>query len=104
MAEEKSKLKEKYENSIKFSEEEVKKVSEIRQNYLDIKYDFGQVSITRLRLEQQLLSLDNAYEDLKNQFKENQHGEQDFLKDIRKKYGEGTLNPETGEFTKSDKK
>tara|TARA_R100000008_G_scaffold65722_1_gene42687 strand:+ start:156 stop:470 length:315 start_codon:yes stop_codon:yes gene_type:complete len=104
MAEEKSKLAEKLENSTKFSEEEVNKVSEIRKNYLDIQYDFGQVSITRLRLEQQLAALDKAHEDLTNQFKENQKVEQDFLKEIRKKYGEGTLNPETGEFVKTSEK
>ena len=104
MAEEKSKLAEKLENSTKFTEEEIKKVSEIRKNYLDIQYDFGQVSITKLRLEQQMLSLDKAHEDLTVQFKENQEVERKFLEDVREKYGEGSLNPETGEFIKSDNK
>ena len=37
-------------------------------------------------------------EDLAKSFTEIQENERKFLDEITKKYGQGTLNPETGEF------
>ena len=43
---------------------------------------------------------DNGTPDLRNKFIENSKEESTFLDEIRKKYGDGELNPETGVFTK----
>ena len=37
-------------------------------------------------------------EDLQNKFTKTQKDEQKFIEEITKKYGDGTLNPETGTF------
>ena len=73
---------------IKFTEEELKKVKEIQQTYIDVQQNLGQVSVTKMRLEQQLESLDNNEEELKSKF----------IGKITEKYGDWTLNPETGTF------
>ena len=98
MAEE-SKLVEKLENATKFTEEEMKKVTELRDEYFKIQDQFGLLQISKIRLNEQLEQMDNHEESLNKQFKENQKNEKEFLDGITKKYGQGSLNPETGVFT-----
>ena len=86
---------------IKFTEEEMKQVSEIRQKYVTIQNSFGQISINRLRLNQQNEDLDKAEQTLSAEFMENQNSERDFVDGINKKYGDGNLDINTGIFTKS---
>ena len=86
---------------IKFTEEEMKQVSEIRQKYVTIQNSFGQISINRLRLNQQNEDLDKAEQTLSAEFMENQNSERDFVDGINKKYGDGNLDINTGVFTKS---
>ena len=45
------------------------------------------------------IRLDNQEVDLENALKQVQDNETKFLDEITKKYGQGTLNPETGVFT-----
>tara|TARA_B100001250_G_C19341855_1_gene589422 strand:- start:156 stop:452 length:297 start_codon:yes stop_codon:yes gene_type:complete len=92
---EESKLAEKLEekqSEITFTEEEMKQVKEIKNNYLSVQYSFGQVKMARIRLDQQEIDLESALTSL-------QAEEQKFLDGITEKYGDGTLNPETGVFT-----
>jgi|TARA_Y100000310_G_C19961557_1_gene481429 predicted nuclease with TOPRIM domain len=84
---------------IKFTQEELDQISEYRQKYLDVQMGFGQVEITRTRLERQHENLDTFVEDLRKQFDTIQEGEQKFIADINEKYGDGVLDPETGVFT-----
>ena len=55
--------------------------------------------MARLRLQEQLDNLDQSESDLVDQFNKNKEKENKFLDETTKKYGEGSLNPETGEFT-----
>ena len=84
---------------VKFTEEEIKQVKEIQNQYLKIQNEFGQVRIARIRLEEQLKSLDNAEDESKKSFSDIQKKEKNFLSKITKKYGDGVLDPETGVFT-----
>tara|TARA_R100000008_G_scaffold79962_1_gene62036 strand:+ start:1222 stop:1530 length:309 start_codon:yes stop_codon:yes gene_type:complete len=99
---EESKLAKKYEEATKFSEEELNEVKEIQNTYFKIQEQFGQLSISKIHLNNQLNEIDNHEESLHTQFKDNQEKENKFLDGITKKYGEGTLNPETGIFTKNN--
>ena len=84
---------------IKFTEEEMNKVKGFQKKYFDIQSSFGQIHIARLRLEEQLLSLDKSVNDIQNNFKETTEEEKKFLDEITAKYGDGTLNPDTSIFT-----
>tara|TARA_Y100000593_G_scaffold49807_1_gene93812 strand:+ start:1588 stop:1905 length:318 start_codon:yes stop_codon:yes gene_type:complete len=86
-------------DKVKFTEDELGRIKNIQQAYIDIQNNLGQVSVARFRLEQQLEGLDAAYNDLQTKFRENQEAEQGFISDITAKYGDGTLDPQTGEFT-----
>tara|TARA_R110002074_G_scaffold348820_1_gene519290 strand:+ start:263 stop:538 length:276 start_codon:yes stop_codon:yes gene_type:complete len=83
----------------KFTEEELKQVKEIQDSYFDIQNQFGQLSLAKLRLNQQLEVFDTNEDNLNKEFITIQENENTFLAGITKKYGEGSLNPETGVFT-----
>ena len=84
---------------VKFSEEEMKEVGVLQQTYVNVQNSLGQVSVQKLRVEQQLSDLDNAEDQLKTQFVETQQKEREFVDSINKKYGDGNLDVNTGEFT-----
>jgi septal ring factor EnvC (AmiA/AmiB activator) len=86
-------------SEVKFTEEEMKQLNELQQNYINIQNAFGQISVNRIRLEQQLNDLNKTENDFQNQFAENQKNERNFVDSINKKYGDGNLNIETGIFT-----
>ena len=76
---------------VKFNEEELKQVQNIRQSYLNIQQSFGQLKLAQVRLDEQEIELEESLKSI-------QDNENKFLDGITKKYGAGTLNPETGLF------
>tara|TARA_Y100000034_G_C6671807_1_gene294968 strand:+ start:235 stop:555 length:321 start_codon:yes stop_codon:yes gene_type:complete len=96
---EESKLVNKYEKATKFTPEEIEKIKDVQKKYIGIQQAFGSLELTKLRLQQQLDASHHADDELRKKFIEIQQSEQDLIKELNKKYGEGTLNPETGEFT-----
>ena len=97
---EESKLAEKLENSQKFSEEEMEIVKQIQQRYVDIQHKLGQVSVAEIRLSQQLNALSESKDELNKKFIDTQNDEKEFIKNITEKYGEGVLDPQTGNYNK----
>ena len=91
------KLEEK-EKEVRFTEDELRKLKEIQQKYINVQQSLGQLSISKLRLEQQLNYLDENENNLKNEFINNQKDEKEFVDGMTKKYGDGTLDPESGKF------
>ena len=85
----------------KFTEEELKQIKEIQDSYFDIQNQFGQLSLAKLRLDQQLEGLGKNEDELNKEFIKIQENENTFLAGITEKYGEGSLDPETGVFTPS---
>ena len=83
---------------IKFTEDEMKKIKEFQESYVTIQQNLGQISIAELRLNQQLKSLNESEVELKNKFVEVQQDEKSFIEEITKKYGDGTLDPNSGTF------
>ena len=84
---------------VKFTEEEMKQNSGLQGTYVNLQNALGQISVNRIRLEQQFDDLDKADENIKNQFVENQTKEREFVDSINKKYGDGNLDLTTGVFT-----
>ena len=88
----------------KFSNDEMKVVKDIQQRYVDIQHKLGQLSVAELRLNQQIDALGSTREELNQKFIDTQNEEKDFISSITEKYGDGVLNPETGEYnTKTEK-
>ena len=98
---EESKLTEKLEqkqSEVKFTEEELKSIQDIQKSYTEVTGKLGQLSIAKERIKQEEESLSKQHTELINNFGKIQEDEQKFLDGITKKYGQGTLNPETGVF------
>jgi len=82
---------------VKFTEEELKQVQNIQTSYQNVQNQFGQLKLTQIRLDQQEIELGDALKQIQSE-------EKKFLDGITNKYGQGTLNPETGVFTKIENK
>ena len=89
---------------VKFTEEELTQVQNIQKSYSNVQNQFGQISVAQVRLEEQEHSLAKEHENLVKSLKKIQSDEQKFLNEITKKYGQGSLNPETGVFTPTENK
>jgi len=77
---------------VKFTEEELKQVQTIQKSYLNVQNQFGQLKLAQIRLDNQEVELEEALKSIQSE-------EKTFLDGITDKYGQGTLNPETGVFT-----
>ena len=77
---------------IKFTEEELKSLQELQGTYNQITLAFGQLTLSRH-------ALDAREETLKTTLGETQTKENELAKELTEKYGKGSLNVETGEFT-----
>ena len=82
----------------KFTEEEMKTLKEVQDKYVDIQTKLGQISMARLKVNQQMDILDQDEDNLLSEFKSNQKTEDEFVSKVREKYGEGSLDPKTGIF------
>ena len=86
-------------SEVKFTEEEMKQVSDIRQKYVQVQSAFGQIHINKVKLNQQMDDLDKAENDVRDEFLTTQKSERDIVEGINKKYGDGNLDVNTGVFT-----
>ena len=77
------------------TKEEIKKLKVIQDNEENLITQFGQ-------LEYQIQSFNLQKENLKNNITKLQTESSNFGKELQGKYGEGTIDVTTGEFTKSN--
>ena len=84
---------------VKFTEDEMKQINVLQQGYVNLQNALGQLSVNRIRLNQQFDDLDTAEDNVRTQFVENQTKERDFVDGINKKYGDGNLDLTSGVFT-----
>ena len=86
-------------DEIKFTDEELKSLSDLSQNYQNIQTSFGQIRVQRILLEQQGDSLEEAEVKMEADYKDLQETERKLVQELNEKYGPGQLDPQTGVFT-----
>jgi len=86
-----TKTKEQSLQKVKFSDEEVKKLKTIRDNFSDISFKLGQLEISKLSLAEQKEALETEYRTAQNT-------ERALAEELLKKYGRGTIDIDSGEF------
>tara|TARA_Y100001963_G_C6592884_1_gene358788 strand:+ start:301 stop:606 length:306 start_codon:yes stop_codon:yes gene_type:complete len=84
---------------VKFTEDEMKQITELQGTYVNLQNALGQLNINRIRLEQQLEELDSGEDNIRTKFVETQTKEREFVQSINKKYGDGNLDLNSGVFT-----
>tara|TARA_R110000782_G_scaffold101235_2_gene187899 strand:+ start:47 stop:343 length:297 start_codon:yes stop_codon:yes gene_type:complete len=88
--------------AVKFTEDEMKKISEFQKTYNGIQNTFGQLGMSKLRLQKDQENFDNIEAQLIEKYSITQAEEKSFVDNITKKYGDGQLNMETGTFTPTE--
>ena len=79
-------------DTVKFSEEELQEVKELQRLYNAVVYQAGQYQIESMALEDKKARVEANLEEVKNR-------ETKLVSDLTTKYGQGSINLETGEFT-----
>jgi hypothetical protein len=84
---------------VKFTDDELKKISDIQTGYQQKTALFGQLSLQKFQVNRQLDGIDQAEENLRNEIIQLETDERGLVKELNQKYGAGTLDPQTGTFT-----
>ena len=82
---------------VKFTKDELTQVQNIQKSYANVQNQFGQLKLAQIRLDNDEVTLEDALKSI-------QDDEKKFLDGITEKYGQGSLNPETGVFTPTENK
>ena len=86
---------------IKFTDDELKSLSELQVKYNSVTNKFGQLAIAKLNFEKQKDVLEDEEFKITEELEATRNEEQELLKEITEKYGPGQLDPQTGIFTPS---
>lgn len=82
--------------AIKFTDEEVNSINQLRQEVANIFTQLGQVAIEKKR---RISEIEGVESQLLQKHAELQGQEQELFKGLNEKYGDGNFDPATGEFT-----
>ena len=84
---------------IHLTEGEMETLKEVMEIYNQCSGAFGQVEVQKMNLAQQGEALDEQRSAIEEEWKANQSKEARFSSKLTTKYGPGSINPETGEYT-----
>ena len=82
----------------KLEQSEIESITNIRRNYFNIQNMIGQIRLSRVNLENQLEKLIQQEQEIMEEYTNTQNSEKEFIENLQKKYGIGTLDIEKGEF------
>ena len=80
---------------IKFIPEEIQEIQDLQQLYTTVVTQAGQVHLEEITLHERKGQVEANFGEVKRK-------EQEILSNLNTKYGEGSINLETGEFTPVD--
>tara|TARA_R100000278_G_scaffold20174_1_gene19400 strand:- start:619 stop:906 length:288 start_codon:yes stop_codon:yes gene_type:complete len=84
---------------IRFTKDEMDSLRELQNEYTQKQNLLGQISVQALFMKQQIEELEAKKTQVEKEYMEIQQKEKQIVDDLNSKYGEGSLNPETGVFT-----
>ena len=85
--------------AVKFTDQELQSLQELQNTYAGISTQFGQLKVSKMNLMRQMDSLEQSEETLENAWEDNRKKETELVQSLTEKYGPGSLNPQTGEYT-----
>ncbi len=80
---------------IKFTPEEIQEIQDLQQLYTAVVNQAGQVYLEEITLHERKGQVEDNFTEVKRK-------EQEILSNLNSKYGQGSINLETGEFTPID--
>ena len=88
----------------KFSEEELKQINDVADKYNALQTELGNLSVQKILVDDRIQAIQDREAEIRKEWKQNQVTEQDLVKTLSEKYGEGTLDPNKGSFILVDNK
>lgn len=85
--------------TIKFTQEEMQEISRLQSSYQEKIFKLGQFKLDEISLEDAKKNLEQRKETILNEWKALQTKEQELLKSLADKYGDGSLSLKDGTFT-----
>ena len=82
----------------KFSEEELKNINEVADGYSNLQTELGNLGVQKILVDERIQAIQKREEEIREEWKKTQLSEQELVKTLSDKYGEGTLDPKTGNF------
>ena len=79
--------------------EEIQQIKDLQSKYNQTIFEIGAAEAQRLVFEEQATKLAEAKIGLLSDLKTIEQKETELLKSLQEKYGQGNINPETGEIT-----
>jgi len=76
----------------KIEQEDLNEAVEIRRKFAELTTQYGKIGFARRAIERQQIEVEKQFDELTRQ-------EEKYLNSLHEKYGVGSLNIETGEFT-----
>ena len=86
-------------NVVKFTEDELKSLEAVRNDYLNIQQEFGRTKVRKILALKQVDEIEQYGVQLEAAYQQVQDTEATLAKTLEEKYGKGNLNVDTGEFT-----
>jgi len=87
----------------KFTEDELKSLSDLQSEYQQKQMQFGQIKVQKLLVQQQLDAIETQEAQIEVDYAGVQENERKLVKSLNEKYGPGNLDPATGVFTPAPK-
>jgi hypothetical protein len=83
----------------KLTTEELKSIKDLQSKYNQTIFEIGVAEAQRIALQEQVDKLQNTKVELVNDLATIEKQESDLVTSLQTKYGNGAINPETGEIT-----
>jgi len=83
----------------KFTEGELKQINEVAETYSVLQTELGNLGVQKILVDERIQAIQEREESIRGEWKANQTTERELVKTLSDKYGEGTLDPKTGDFT-----
>jgi len=88
---------------IKFTQEELDSLSNLKNTYAQLELSLGKVEMARIQIDQRAEQIEGEKLSLETQLNELQKQERVLVESLNEKYGAGNLDPNTGVFTPNEK-
>ena len=88
---------------IKFTQEELDSLSNLKNAYAQLELSLGKVEMARIQIDQRAEQIEGEKLSLETQLNELQKQERVLVESLNEKYGAGNLDPNTGVFTPNEK-
>ena len=83
----------------KIEKVDLDEINKLRDDYQNVTYAIGQLSVEKSLIKEQLEKLSLEISNQYNEYSTLRTREENFAKELEKKYGKGELNLQTGEFS-----